>query len=420
MGGRVLLLLVVVVAALLGGASAMDDRHWGLPDHVAQRLDEICARWSYRWYDQGLDRELQEMIQGTPCEKGVCYGYAVTYLAKFFQQHRSFNKNEKYLHDLASLETIWGEQSGDSHKMKSLVVQAQSYKAVGNEDIAEQGKRLGHEGDANLELVPEIPDEKLAAGDLSLVAARADFELGRLVDHGYGFLLGRVGVETMFRKSRGNGPEAYRHAWAFIAQPPFFSEGEQTASLAVFDANHGELVCASATPTQSDGATLVELMRLITGDDVTDYGGCEVSAAFLVQKEKVAHFSQEVDFPGYFYSGEGLPNPPVRAWLQPEHSPAAAAWGPSFPSSAAAATAAVNVGVEEDGGDDERIGLACQIPDVLGRPGSEAAAAIQTACPTLAVEVVEEGGAVTMDFNEDRVRLYLDGEGRVASQPERG
>ena len=56
-------------------------------------------------------------------------------------------------------------------------------------------------------------------------------------------------------------------------------------------------------------------------------------------------------------------------------------------------------------------------PDLVGFKGEEAVAAIKKDRPYLQVFVIPEGSIVTMDFREDRVRVWVDDNGSVAQAP---
>lgn len=58
-------------------------------------------------------------------------------------------------------------------------------------------------------------------------------------------------------------------------------------------------------------------------------------------------------------------------------------------------------------------------PELLGKPAEEAREQIQAQCPEIMVHMVPEGSMVTMEFNEQRVRLFVKG-GRVVQEPRRG
>ncbi len=59
-------------------------------------------------------------------------------------------------------------------------------------------------------------------------------------------------------------------------------------------------------------------------------------------------------------------------------------------------------------------------PELVGTDGEAAKARILADDSSLSVFILPEGSFVTMDFNERRVRIYVDGEGNVASAPRRG
>eukprot|EP00274_Cyanoptyche_gloeocystis_P005185 CAMPEP_0196658290 /NCGR_PEP_ID=MMETSP1086-20130531/28810_1 /TAXON_ID=77921 /ORGANISM="Cyanoptyche gloeocystis , Strain SAG4.97" /LENGTH=67 /DNA_ID=CAMNT_0041991797 /DNA_START=109 /DNA_END=312 /DNA_ORIENTATION=- len=56
-------------------------------------------------------------------------------------------------------------------------------------------------------------------------------------------------------------------------------------------------------------------------------------------------------------------------------------------------------------------------PELVGKSGEEAAAAIKDSNSALQVHVVQEGSPCTMDWREDRVRIFVDASGKVASPP---
>ncbi|MCY0937340.1 serine protease inhibitor [Streptomyces sp. H34-S4] len=58
-------------------------------------------------------------------------------------------------------------------------------------------------------------------------------------------------------------------------------------------------------------------------------------------------------------------------------------------------------------------------PELMGKPAEEARRQIRAEFPEIAVHVVPEGGMVTMDFNEQRVRLFVK-DGKVVREPRRG
>ncbi|MFI5766687.1 serine protease inhibitor [Streptomyces sp. NPDC051563] len=58
-------------------------------------------------------------------------------------------------------------------------------------------------------------------------------------------------------------------------------------------------------------------------------------------------------------------------------------------------------------------------PDLKGSPAQEARRQILAESPQTEVQVVPEGSMVTMDFREQRVRLFVK-DGRVVRTPRRG
>ncbi|MFB6522732.1 serine protease inhibitor [Streptomyces sp. NPDC056401] len=58
-------------------------------------------------------------------------------------------------------------------------------------------------------------------------------------------------------------------------------------------------------------------------------------------------------------------------------------------------------------------------PELAGKPVEEARRQIRTEFPEIVVHVVPEGSMVTMDFNEQRVRLFVK-DGKVVREPRRG
>ncbi|MFJ7272330.1 serine protease inhibitor [Streptomyces sp. NPDC099050] len=58
-------------------------------------------------------------------------------------------------------------------------------------------------------------------------------------------------------------------------------------------------------------------------------------------------------------------------------------------------------------------------PELVGKPAEEARERIRAEFPETVVHVVPEGSMVTMDFNEQRVRLFVK-DGKVAREPRRG
>ncbi|WP_143196900.1 serine protease inhibitor [Streptomyces sp. CB00455] len=58
-------------------------------------------------------------------------------------------------------------------------------------------------------------------------------------------------------------------------------------------------------------------------------------------------------------------------------------------------------------------------PELMGKPAEEAREQIRAEFPEVSVHVVPEGSMVTMDFNEQRVRLFVK-DGKVVLEPRRG
>lgn len=59
-------------------------------------------------------------------------------------------------------------------------------------------------------------------------------------------------------------------------------------------------------------------------------------------------------------------------------------------------------------------------PEHLGELGTDASVKIQEAFPNLRVSVLPEDAMVTMDFRLDRVRVFVDSNGRVSKVPSLG
>lgn len=59
-------------------------------------------------------------------------------------------------------------------------------------------------------------------------------------------------------------------------------------------------------------------------------------------------------------------------------------------------------------------------PDLVGKSGEEAKAAILSDDSTLTVHILPEGSMVTMDYRLDRVRIFVDGAGNVVQVPRKG
>ncbi|WP_327257286.1 serine protease inhibitor [Streptomyces sp. NBC_01244] len=58
-------------------------------------------------------------------------------------------------------------------------------------------------------------------------------------------------------------------------------------------------------------------------------------------------------------------------------------------------------------------------PELMGKPAEEARRQIRAEFQEIAVHVVPEGSMVTMDFNEQRVRLFVKDD-KVVREPRRG
>lgn len=56
-------------------------------------------------------------------------------------------------------------------------------------------------------------------------------------------------------------------------------------------------------------------------------------------------------------------------------------------------------------------------PSLNGVEGEEAKKIIEKEFPSLSVQVVPEDSMVTMDFREDRVRIFVNADGKVARAP---
>ncbi|MFD3806941.1 serine protease inhibitor [Streptomyces sp. NPDC058611] len=62
-----------------------------------------------------------------------------------------------------------------------------------------------------------------------------------------------------------------------------------------------------------------------------------------------------------------------------------------------------------------------QWPELVGRTADEAVAVIRRTNPDIVqVPVVADGSLVTMDFREDRVRVFTDADDRVTRAPRIG
>ena len=56
-------------------------------------------------------------------------------------------------------------------------------------------------------------------------------------------------------------------------------------------------------------------------------------------------------------------------------------------------------------------------PELTGMPGEEAKSELEKKYPSLKVFIVPEDSMVTMDYLEDRVRIFVDKDGKVARDP---
>ena len=52
--------------------------------------------------------------------------------------------------------------------------------------------------------------------------------------------------------------------------------------------------------------------------------------------------------------------------------------------------------------------------------GDEAKKEINDADPSLLVQIIPDGSMMTMDYSESRVRIFVDGDGKVVRQPNKG
>jgi len=59
-------------------------------------------------------------------------------------------------------------------------------------------------------------------------------------------------------------------------------------------------------------------------------------------------------------------------------------------------------------------------PEVVGKTGDEAKAAIAKDRSDVQVEVIPDGSPVTMDYRTDRCRVFVDGSGKVVHPPHLG
>jgi len=61
-----------------------------------------------------------------------------------------------------------------------------------------------------------------------------------------------------------------------------------------------------------------------------------------------------------------------------------------------------------------------QWPELVGKTGDEAAAAVKADRPDVTVEVKEEKSPCTMDYRVDRVRIFVNADKKVVSAPQTG
>jgi len=59
-------------------------------------------------------------------------------------------------------------------------------------------------------------------------------------------------------------------------------------------------------------------------------------------------------------------------------------------------------------------------PEFEGKDGMEAEAGIKKENPNLAVHIMPENAPCTMDYRTDRVRIFVDKDGKVISTPSIG
>jgi hypothetical protein len=59
-------------------------------------------------------------------------------------------------------------------------------------------------------------------------------------------------------------------------------------------------------------------------------------------------------------------------------------------------------------------------PELIGLSGEAAKTRLEEENPGKEVDVVPDGSMVTMDYREDRIRIYTDGEGKVVKAPKFG
>jgi hypothetical protein len=59
-------------------------------------------------------------------------------------------------------------------------------------------------------------------------------------------------------------------------------------------------------------------------------------------------------------------------------------------------------------------------PELVGKTGEEAKEAVLKDRPDLKVEIKNELSPCTMDFREDRVRIFVNNDGKVVAPPRTG
>ncbi|ELU11714.1 hypothetical protein CAPTEDRAFT_21329 [Capitella teleta] len=58
-----------------------------------------------------------------------------------------------------------------------------------------------------------------------------------------------------------------------------------------------------------------------------------------------------------------------------------------------------------------------QWPELAGKTGAEAQAAVKADRPDVEVQVMDEGSPCTMDYRTDRVRIFVNTDGKVSGTP---
>jgi len=61
-----------------------------------------------------------------------------------------------------------------------------------------------------------------------------------------------------------------------------------------------------------------------------------------------------------------------------------------------------------------------QWPELVGKTGDEAKEAVKHDRPDVNVEVLNEKSPTTMDYRVDRVRIFINDEGKVVGPPQTG